>query len=394
MRRFLFLGLVFCSIPLVGCASKSGKNSLQTNGSSGLSHSETPAPFNDARYQKLVKEIEDSGGTTQMPDESESALSKIGSSVKKATGSVASALTLKPKVIKAADPVSLDNMPNEIHADVFYQAGRLAESKGNQKAAAEQYRRALETDPKHLPSLISLARLHDRSDEFTQAQQLYLRAVKVAPQSATAYNDLGLCLARDKQPQEGVAALRQAISLEPNSKLYRNNLATLLIDLGQVNEAWNTLLGAHSPAVAHYNVGVLLHEKGDLIQARRQFELALQKDATLVVAKEMLATLETQTVAKATDDKVRYRVEDEAAAQSVSMVVSPRELRRIPPTSQTAPLPAVRQRDAAPGPILGPPAQPYPQGSTRSPKTSSNMVREQIDGDLPTPSLLGEVAQR
>ena len=105
-------------------------------------------------------------------------------------------------------------------------------------AAIEQYERGLKEEPNHLPTLISLARLYDRQDEFDKAEKLYRRALEAEPDNAMAHNDLGLCLARhDQQPNEAMSALRQAVKFEPNRKLYRNNLATVLVDLGQVDAA-------------------------------------------------------------------------------------------------------------------------------------------------------------
>ena len=420
LRRFLCVGLVVCSIPYLGCASKSGSNGLRSSSGSALSKSSTTAPFNDPRYQNLVEKIEADGGTTSYDQEPDSTAGKIGSAVKKATSSVTSALTLKPKVIKAHDPVSLSSMPEHINVAVIYQAGRLAESKGDRAAAIKQYTRAVEEAPEHLPSLISLARLHDRDENFSEAQRLYRKAIKAEPGNAMAYNDLGLCLARNDRDEESIAALGQAISLEPSSKLYRNNLATVLVDMGRVDAAWNELAGAHSPAVAHYNLGYLLFENGDKQQAQRQFQLAVQKDPALTAAQDMLARFDgPRPEQSAAAEKVRFRVDDlmtqvapsapagALRARPVAMVVSPRELRRIPPTDSPEdngppkpptirlhqPVPTGPQLQPAP---LGTPVVPIqPQSGIQFPgrTMSGTMVQDSEDADLPTPELLNEVAQ-
>jgi Flp pilus assembly protein TadD len=413
------MGLVLCAMPFLGCASKSADKSIQSHSGTALSKSTTPAPFNNPKYQQLIDEIEASGGVAPVGGGSESTLTKIGTSVKKATGAVTTALMPKPKIIKAPDPVSLDSMPESINANVFYQAGRLAESKGKHAAAADQYAQALEVDAEHLPSIISLARLNDRNNKFSEAQQLYRKAIEVAPENAVAYNDLGLCLARSGRDEEALGALRHAVSLEPDSKLYRNNLATLLVDMKRASEAWNELLGAHSPAIAHYNVGYLLHENGDLEQAREQFQLAVQKDSSLLVAREMLAQLEAPAHAgSASSEKVRYRVEDMMAdagpsdarrptrAQPVTMVSTPRKLRRIPSTDglDEAPKPPTMQlREPIPVPPSSPSAPtglqqrrlpPTDAMQFPTPANSSIMLnREDSDADLPTPALLNEVVQ-
>ncbi len=186
MRRFLVLGLVTCAIPLAGCTSKSATNQLQPGGGPALGKSSTAAPFNDPRYQNLVREVEQNKQTSAWSGEPESTTHKIGSAVKKASSSVASALTLKPKVDKAPDAVSLSSMPDKINVDVYYQAARLADSSGNAEMAIKQYKRALQEDANHIPTLLSLARLYDRRDNFKEADQLYRRAIKAEPDNAMA----------------------------------------------------------------------------------------------------------------------------------------------------------------------------------------------------------------
>ena len=321
-RQWLVIGLALVTLTYLGCASKSGNKSLFSKKESAGSSVSKPAPFNDPRYQELVNKVEKAGGTATLPNESDSTMNKIGSAVKRASSSVVSAVTLKPKVVKAADPVSLSSVPQSINADVYYQAGRLAESTGRREAAAKQYTVALDKDPDHLLSLISLARLHDRENEFAEAQRLYRKAIKVAPDNAMAYNDLGLCLARNDQDKDSIEALRQAISLEPDRKLYRNNLATVLVDMGKVDEAWNELIGAHSPAVAHYNLGYLLLQNGDKQQANHHFSLAYEKDPSLTEARDMLAQSSPQPAPTAPTArptrKVRLRVEDLVAGNEMS----------------------------------------------------------------------------
>ncbi len=435
-RRFLIVAIVACSLPYLGCASKLGSKSVQKNSGPALSKSSTPAPFNDPKYRALVQKIEKDGGTSSLPKAGPSVTKKFGAAVKHAGASVASALTLKPRVTKAPDPISLSSMPKSINANVYYQAGRLAESKNRRADAIKQYTKALERDPEHLPSIISLARLYDREENFTEAQRLYKQAIEADPKNALAYNDLGLCLARNQHEQEAVATLREAVSLAPNRKLYRNNLATVLVELGRVDEAWNELSGAHSDAVAHYNLGYLLYQDGDKQQAKRHFALACQQDPDLVAAKQMLAQLNGNAATfAATSEKVRYRVDDAAVAitpvavgrrakaSPVAMVVSPRQLRRIPPTSMQPSDPAPKPPEVklhGPVPVnpqpgqapIGAPVEPSrPPSGMQFPvqPTSANVapadvapadvapadvVQDNDEADLPTPQLLGEVAQR
>ena len=56
----------------------------------------------------------------------------------------------------------------------------------------------------------------------------------------------------------------------PNSQLYRNNLAALLVESNRPDDAVTILSEAYGPAVAHYNVGYLLHTAIQKLRTRMQ----------------------------------------------------------------------------------------------------------------------------
>lgn len=433
MRRFLVVGLLICSFTYHGCASKSGKKSLVQSSKPGLAASSTAAPFGNAKYRDLVEELEANNGTWPSSSRSRSTFGKITASVKtatqKATTAVSSALTPESKVVKAPDPISLASMPEQINADVFYQAGRLAESKGNMGAAIEQYTQALATNPEHTPSLISLARLHDRVQDFAKAQRFYRRAIEASPENVVPYNDLGLCLARNGHRQESITVLRQAVALQPDRKLYRNNLATVLVTTGQIDEAWQQLREIHSPAEAHYNLGYLLSKKGHKDEAHRHLTLAIQKDPSLTDAQNLLAQLRgnsptsptastaSEPAGTAVDRVASRRTQPTSSSRSTkvspaSMVRSRRSIRRIPPSDDDSasgepphpprvqlhtPVPPAPQSQHTPAKAPAAPLQPqskmqFPTQTISEPRAELGESVEETE--LPTPSLLNDIAQR
>ncbi|MHB8866784.1 MAG: tetratricopeptide repeat protein, partial [Pirellulaceae bacterium] len=290
--RAAIIGLVAFSLLDAGCSSdKSSQRQLARSGADESAASS----FGDSRYQDLLREVDENGGHSAYDAQPKTTTAKVGGAIKKAGASVGGALTMKPKVVKAADPLALDNMPKDISIDLFYQSGRLAESNGNPAAAIKQYERGLEEQPNHLPCLISLARLYDRQDNFDKAEKLYRRALETEPDNAMVHNDLGLCLARHNRADDAVSSLRQAIRLEPSRELYRNNLATVLVEMRNIDAAYTELTAVHSPAVAHYNLGYLLYQAGDKVRARQEFTLARQADASLAAAQQMLNQLDAET---------------------------------------------------------------------------------------------------
>jgi tetratricopeptide (TPR) repeat protein len=149
-----------------------------------------------------------------------------------------------------------------------------------------------------LQALLGMARLHDRQGEFAEATRLYERAVQQHPQSATAFNDLGLCFARQQQLDRSIDALTQAIRLKPDRALYRNNIATVLVEQGRLPQAYDHLAAVHPPANAHYNLGFLLSQAAQPAEAVRQFDMALAKDPGLQEAKEWRDVLAGQLAAE------------------------------------------------------------------------------------------------
>jgi hypothetical protein len=99
--------------------------------------------------------------------------------------------------------------------------------------------------------------------------------------------------------KDAAAALRRAVALDPKKVLYRNNLATVLVELDRSDEAYQTLVGVHGEAVAHYNVGFLLAKRNRKTEALRQFEQALASDPNLIEARQWIASLTGKSPATA-----------------------------------------------------------------------------------------------
>jgi tetratricopeptide (TPR) repeat protein len=204
-----------------------------------------------------------------------------------------------PDTTTVPDPTSLAFDSGEPGPDLHVAMARLEEQAQNYKGAAEQYAQALQLNPNYLPALLGSARLYDRQGNFAQAIELYRQAVERHPESATALNDLGLCHARQGQYQLSAAALQKAVRLAPEEPLYRNNLATVLIELGNTEAAFRHLAAAHGRATAHYNLGYLLYQRDKPQQAAEQFRLALREEPSLDAARQWLAKLQGPAAGKA-----------------------------------------------------------------------------------------------
>jgi Flp pilus assembly protein TadD len=190
--------------------------------------------------------------------------------------------------------VSDDRKPPKATPEFHVSMAQQMESIGNLSGAEEQYRKALELDKHHLAALINLAHLCDRQKKMTEAEGLYLKATKLHPKEAAAFNDLGLCYARQHKLAQSQAALAEAVRLDGSRKLYRNNLATVLVEIDRPQEALTHLQAVHEESVAHYNLGYLLANKGEQQLAEHHFREALRINPQQTAAQTWLDNLQNQ----------------------------------------------------------------------------------------------------
>ena len=292
-RQIAVSVLVGTGIGLVGCQSTgSGGWAFWKRGDTALAA--TP-DVSQQRFEGLSKQL----GTGDSP--SARALGATApaasdnflvASWKRTTAAVSGAVAgSAPAADAQDDPLRLDRVPKKVGPEVYVSAARLLENQNKLDEAEEQYQKALKAAPGDVGALVGLARLQDRRGNGGQAIDTYQRALKANPQSSLVYNDLGLCLARQQRYDQSIQALSKAVALQPDNPRYANNLSTVLVEVGRVDEALKHLTAHHPPAVAHYNVGYLLEQKGDRPQAIHHYQQALALDASLEAAREMLAKL-------------------------------------------------------------------------------------------------------
>ncbi len=85
---------------------------------------------------------------------------------------------------------------------------------------------------------MAMARLRDRQNRLDEALQYYHRAIQAYPKEAGVFNDLGLCLAKRQMYRDSITAIRKAMQLQPQKPLYHNNLASVLVETGDMEGAY------------------------------------------------------------------------------------------------------------------------------------------------------------
>lgn len=208
--------------------------------------------------------------------------------------SVKSALTIQPRVVPAADETSLTFNPGPLEPDLFVAAAAVMEQQNRNAEAVKKYNEALALDANHREALVGLARLKHREGDLAGALETYQRALQAHPQDAVLLNDVGLCYARAGQSDNALAMLQQAVQLNPDSTLYRNNMAAVLVEANRSADAVALLAPTYGTAVAYYNVGYLLQQRGESQAAVGHFAAALDANPSLEPARLMLHRLAPQ----------------------------------------------------------------------------------------------------
>jgi Tfp pilus assembly protein PilF len=190
------------------------------------------------------------------------------------------------------DAISLDTPTGPPTPQLVISFAQVAEKQGDIFQARRQYQQALAKWPGHVDVLRAAARMEDRQGELRLAETLYRQAVSANPQHAGALNDLGLCLARQGQLDASMQVIEQAIALQPQKALYRNNAATILVEMRQDERALAHLSAVHVPAEANYNLGQLLVQRGRPGDAAAYFQTALEINPELQAAQIALGQLQ------------------------------------------------------------------------------------------------------
>ncbi len=121
-------------------------------------------------------------------------------------------------------------------------------------------------------------------------------AVRLAPNAADGWNNLGHVLQLQGKPAEALAYFREAARLAPDNDLVQLNLGNALQDTGEVPQAIEHYRRAialnPAAAEAHNNLGVALGSQGNVDEAERHFRLALEIQPGYTDARQNLELVE------------------------------------------------------------------------------------------------------
>ncbi len=191
--------------------------------------------------------------------------------------------------------------------DNHMRLGDLYAKIGDDDAALEQYVEAVRIHPGFLEATVKIGTLYLRHGDYEESITWFNKAVELNDQLLAAYIGLGVSQYESGQQEDADETFDQAAVVEPNSTLLFSEVAKLQLKCEAERQA-NMYLAPISPQPAtgqkksaigdlldrqierhhhalesrpnyadlHYRLGLLLRQRGDIIEAIHHFRIAVQ----------------------------------------------------------------------------------------------------------------------
>jgi Flp pilus assembly protein TadD len=194
----------------------------------------------------------------------------------------------------------LDKWPDDLGAHLSL--GALLLSRKDSGGAIRELTEALRLAPEQPQALNNLGAALQLEGKTGEAVEHFQHALRLDPEYANARFNLGIGLVAEGKREEAAAVFRQLLAARPDDAEAREQLATVLIDLGGAAVSEGRLAAAAEsyrelaqlkpgdPDIRN-NLGILLVRTGDLPGAVAQFEAALRSDPSHAAARRNLESV-------------------------------------------------------------------------------------------------------
>ncbi|MGH9839597.1 MAG: protein kinase domain-containing protein [Blastocatellia bacterium] len=148
---------------------------------------------------------------------------------------------------------------------------------GKQEEAINDFKAALERNPKDWEAWQGLALAYESSGRFLEAENAYIQAVNLWPNYWVGYNELGAFYYSQGRIEKAITSWQHVIRLLPDSPTGHNNIATAYYQRGQEADAINAYLTSISKDhtgdnnEAYAGLGTIYYDLGQHENAERYF---------------------------------------------------------------------------------------------------------------------------
>ena len=190
-----------------------------------------------------------------------------------------------------AAPVVDDSELSEQQAELSVRAGESAEQQGKLETAIQCYEQARKRNPELGDLDRRLAHLYDQIGNDNLAEDSYQRALSDKPRDVEVINDFGVFHLHRGNGELAEKLFRRALESDAGHERATNNLAIALAMQDRMAESLSVFESAVGAAAAHSNLGAILARMGRVAEARTQLQRALELDASIRPAAELLSQL-------------------------------------------------------------------------------------------------------
>lgn len=187
------------------------------------------------------------------------------------------------------------------------------------------YKSVLAKEPDNIDARLGLAGVYASLHDSERALAAYEEGLKKFPKDVRLWVGKGKFHCQQKEYSQAVQCFHKAHDLQPEDRDITSTLAYTLVLANQIPESvrlFGHLYG--SEAKAHYRIALMMTWLQRWDDARRQALIAMQKDPTLMVAREMVAHLEQgppNLTAQPTPDNATLQITFPPASQPQQPVV-------------------------------------------------------------------------
>ncbi len=189
---------------------------------------------------------------------------------------------------------SAEGLPDSALAQ--YNLGVAYHHLGQLDEAKVAFKKAVELDDQMAEAWINLAAIYVAQDELSRAMDTYRAGLRIHDEEMSLWSGLIGLLRKVGRLDDAVNEATAALKINANSLEVYNNLGLVYLDRGELEmaqfilqKALTTINGGDSNAQLHCNLGVVWLAQEKEVDARMEFEKALELDPELVPAMVFLS---------------------------------------------------------------------------------------------------------
>lgn len=157
--------------------------------------------------------------------------------------------------------------------------------------ARKMYQEILNYDPRNIEAFRGLTRVYIAQRDFARASATMQKAIEVHPSHAQLFADWSVVHSKQSDFAGALAKLTKAREIDPENQEFMKMMGVNLVCSGQVDAGIEMLTRARGRAAAHYYVARLYKRTGQIPQARRHVEMALEANPNFADANTLLTEL-------------------------------------------------------------------------------------------------------